>query len=188
MIGRIKGKVVDISLSRVIVDIQGLGYTVNTLPIYMESIHLGKEVEFWIHTAVRETDISLYGFKTQEELVMFEHLLSVSGIGPKSALAILGVAGINSLTDAVASGNTSILTRIAGIGKKTADKIVLELSGKVLASKEMNTSMKDDLDVFEALKALGYREHEIQSVIKELPKEIDGANEKIKHALKMLGK
>jgi Holliday junction DNA helicase RuvA len=169
-------------------EVGGIGFIVNSTPSYLEKQKVGSEAMFWTHMAVRETDISLYGFASEEELQMFHSLLGVSGIGPKSALAILGVAGLEALTNAVVSGNTSILTKISGVGRKTADKIVLELSGKVASSKNMSESMRDDLDVFEALKALGYREHQIQGVLKEIPKEVLGANEKIKQALKLLGK
>lgn len=188
MIGQIKGKIADISLSRATLEVGGIGYIVNAIPTHLEKIHIGSEAKFYTHMAVRENDISLYGFETDEELKMFEALLNVSGIGPKSALAILGVAGLGTLEDAIVSGNTAILTKIAGVGKKTADKIVLELSGKIASSKELSGSMKDDLDVFEALKALGYRDHQITEVLKEMPKEAEGANEKIKQALKLLGK
>ena len=188
MIGRITGKVANISLSKALIDVGGVGFIVNSTPAYLEKLRIGTNGQFRTHTAVRETDISLYGFETEEELRMFENLISVSGIGPKSALAILSVAGLKSLEDAIVSGNTSILTKIAGIGKKTVDKIVLELSGKVSSSHGMSDAMKDDLDVFEALKALGYREHQIQETLKEMPNDISGANDKIKQALKILGK
>jgi len=188
MIGCISGKIIDVSLSRVIVETGGIGYIVHTIPSLIEKLHLGADVSFHTHMAVRETDISLYGFVSEDELRMFESLLTVSGIGPKSALAVLSVAGLNTLEDAIVSGDTSILTKIAGVGKKTADKIVLELSGKIASSREISGSMKDDMDVFEALKALGYRDHQITETLKELPKDIEGANDKIKHALKILGK
>lgn len=186
MIGLISGKVDHISLSRVVVNVSGVGYVIYTTLSNLERIKLGSEITFFTHTAVRENDISLYGFETEDELVMFEKLLGVSGIGPKSGLAIISVAGVRALEEAVISGNTAVLTKIAGIGRKTADKIVLELSGKVV-SHDISESMKDDLDVLEALKSLGYREHEIKEVLKKVPAETSGANDKIKYALKTLG-
>lgn len=187
MIGYLKGIVIDLSPIRTVIDINGVGYIVYATVNTLGKVKIGSKASFWIHTAVREDNISLYGFDNQEELGMFESLLSVSGIGPKSALAVLGVAGLKNLEDAIISGNTAVLTKISGIGKKTADKIVLELSGKI-ASAEMSETLKDDLDVLEALKALGYREHEIKDVLQGMPEGISGANEKIKQALKMLGK
>lgn len=187
MIGRIKGTVEAISIGQVIVDVQGVGYIVHTLPFFAESLSLETPVKFWTYTAIRENDISIYGFETETELVMFEKLLSVSGIGPKSALSILGVAGLKTLEEAIISGNTAILTKIAGVGKKTADKIVLELAGKV-ASSEMSPSAQEDLDVLEALKSLGYKDHQVKDILKELPDGLSNVNEKIKEALKILGK
>ncbi|HEY4515995.1 MAG TPA: Holliday junction branch migration protein RuvA [Candidatus Paceibacterota bacterium] len=187
MIGFITGKVIDASPQRVLVSVGGVGFIIHSTINTLGKQKVGKETNFWTHTAVRENDISLYGFETEEELIMFEKLISVSGIGPKSALALLSVAGLKNIEDAIISGNTSILTKISGVGKKTADKLVLELSGKV-ATHEMSEGLKDDLDVFEALRALGYREHEVKDVIKNLPQNLSGANEKIKGALKMLGK
>ena len=175
-------------MTRALIEVGGIGFLIHSTATYLEKLHIGKEAVFWTHTAVRETDISLYGFETEEELIMFEKLLGVSGIGPKSGLAILSVAGLPALENAIISGNTGILTKIAGIGKKTVDKIILELSGKVASSREMSESLKDDLDVFEALKALGYRDHQIQEVLKKMPAETAGANDKIKQALKLLGK
>ena len=187
MIGYLKGTVIDLSPLRTIIDVKGVGYIIHATVNTLGKIKVGSEVAFWTHTAVREDNISLYGFDNQEELGMFESLLSVSGIGPKSALAVLGVAGLKNLEDAIISGNTAVLTKISGIGKKTADKIVLELSGKI-GSSEMSETLKDDLDVLEALKALGYREHEVKDILKGMPEGLVGANEKIKQALKMLGK
>lgn len=188
MIGSIKGVVMGTKPTQAIVEVGGVGYLVNSTPAQIEKLRVGAEASFFTHMAVRENDISLYGFTTKEELSMFESLMTVSGIGPKSALTVLGVAGMTTLEEAILTGNTAALTKIAGVGKKTADKIVLELSGKIASTQGMSRGMKDDLDVFEALKSLGYREYQIKEAISEIPKEVDGANDKIKHALKILGK
>ena len=95
---------------------------------------------------------------------------------------------MKSIEEAVGSGDTSSLTKISGIGRKTAEKIVLELSGKLGIAQKGNMKNSEDIDVFEALKSLGYRERDIQETIKNLPKNLAGANEKIKYALKNLGK
>lgn len=187
MIGSLKGTIANISPFHVLLEVGGVGFLVHSTNGYLAKLRTGQEARFWTHTAVRENDISLYGFEKEEELNMFESLLSVSGIGPKSALAIISVAGLSTLEDAITSGDTSVLTKIGGVGKKTADKIILELSGKI-SSKEISKAMKDDLDVFEALQALGYRENQIKEMLRELPKNLSGANEKIKEALRLLGK
>lgn len=188
MFGHITGKIFDLKPSRVILKSGGIGFVINSTLSYIERLKTGQEASFWTHTAVRETSIDLYGFETENELHVFELLLSVSGVGPKSALAILGVAGVSSIEEAVHTGDTTSLTKISGIGRKTAEKIVLELNGKLISRVEGKNKSNEDIDVFEALRSLGYRERDIQETIKNLPKDLIGANEKIKYALKNLGK
>lgn len=188
MFGHITGKIFDLKPTRVIVKTGGVGFVIHSTLSYIEKLKIGMEANFWTYTAVRETSLDLYGFETEEELRVFELLLTVSGVGPKSALAILGVAGVASIEEAVATRDTSSLTKISGIGKKTAEKIVLELNGKLSVSHKGDHKGSEDVDVFEALKSLGYRDRDIQETIKKLPKDLTGTNEKIKHALKNLGK
>jgi Holliday junction DNA helicase RuvA len=188
MFGHITGKIFKLKGTRAIVKAGGIGFVIHAIPSYLEKLKTGAEASFWTYTAVRENSIELYGFETEEELHVFELLITVSGVGPKTALAILGVAGVNSIIDAVATGDTSSLTKISGIGRKTAEKIVLELSGKLITTKKGDARASEDVDVFDALKSLGYREREIQEMIKKLPKGLSGTNEKIKYALKNLGK
>lgn len=188
MFGHITGKIFDLRGTRAIVKAGGIGFIAHSTPSYLAKLKTGQEASFWTHTAVRENDISLYGFETEEELRVFELLITVSGVGPKSGLAILSVAGVKSIEEAVATSDTSSLTKISGIGRKTAEKIVLELNGKLITTRKGDTRAGEDIDVFDALKSLGYRDREIQEIIKKLPKELDGTNAKIKYALKNLGK
>lgn len=188
MFGHITGKIFDIKPTRIIIKAHDIGFIIHSTLSYIEKLRLGMEASFWTHTAVRENSFDLYGFETEDELKVFELLITVSGVGPKSALAILGVAGVKSIENAVSSKDTSFLTKVSGVGKKTAEKIVLELDGKLVASTESGGSRNEDVDVYEALKSLGYRERDIQETIKNLPKDLVGANDKIKHALKNLGK
>lgn len=188
MFGFIRGKIFDLKPTRAIVMVGGAGFIIHSTLSYLEKLKVGDEASFWTHTAVRETSIDLYGFETEEELHVFELLLTVSGVGPKSALAILGVAGIKAIEEAVVSRDISSLTKISGVGKKTAEKIVIELNGKLITSTKTGTITNENVDIFEALKSLGYREKDIQETIKNLPKELSTTNEKIKYALKNLGK
>ena len=188
MFGHISGKVFDLKGTRAIIKTGGLGFVIHGTPSYISRLKSGQEASFWVHTAVRETDISLYGFETEEELRVFELLITISGVGPKSGLAIISVAGVKSIEEAVGTGDTSFLTKVSGIGRKTAEKIVLELNGKLVSNRKGEKGASEDVDVFEALKALGYRERDIQETIKKLPGGLTGANEKIKYALKNLGK
>jgi Holliday junction DNA helicase RuvA len=188
MFGHITGKIFDLKGTKAVVKAGGIGFVVHSTPSYLSKLKTGQEANFWVHTAVRENSIDLYGFETEEELRVFELLITVSGVGPKSGLAILSVAGVKSIEEAVATGDTSSLTKISGIGRKTAEKIVLELNGKLVTTRKGEKGASEDVDVFDALKSLGYREREIQEIIKKLPKDLSGTNEKIKYALKNLGK
>jgi len=188
MFGHITGKIFDLKGTKIIVKVGGIGFIIYSTPSYLKKLKIGMEVNFWTHTVVRETAIDLYGFETEEELKIFELLITVSGVGPKSGLAILSVAGVKSIIEAVTTGDTSAMTKISGVGKKTAEKIALELNGKLVSTQKGKSGTNEDIEVFEALKSLGYRERDIQEAIKNLPKDLDGTNEKIKYTLKNLGK
>lgn len=182
MIAFIKGKVVDVSDNKVIIEANGIGYLIHTTEKNIKGLESKNGCSFWVYTAVRENDISLYGFGKKEEKDIFELLLSVSGIGPKSALTILKTAGIEILEKAIQTSKTEELIKIGGVGKKTAEKIVLELSGKIIKT---NISKPSDFDdIVDALKALGYREKDVLEHIKEIPEHLSGTNEKIKWLLK----
>jgi holliday junction DNA helicase RuvA len=188
MFGHITGKIFDLKGTKTVVKTGGIGFIIHSTPSYLTRLKSGQEASFWTHTAVRENSIDLYGFETEEELHVFEMLITVSGVGPKSGLAILSVAGVKSVIEAVATGDTSSLVKISGIGQKTSQKIVLELNGKLVSTRKGDAGASEDIDVFEALKSLGYREKDIQESLKKLPKDLTGTNEKIKYMLKNLGK
>ena len=191
MIGRIEGKIVHRDLRFVIVDVSGIGYKVYGTHSITSKTGSGEKISLWTYLAVRENALDLYGFTTKEELDFFELLISVSGIGPKSALGILNIATIKTLRQAVSSGDTSHLTKVSGIGKKNAEKIVLELKDK-LEGLELEDGMgsdhiKNEVDVIEALKSLGYSQMEAREALKKVSKDIVATGEKVKQALKILG-
>src|SRR3989344_4356753 len=188
MFGHLEGKILDIKPTKAILAVGGIGFVVHSTLNCLQKLKSGENARFWTHTAVRENSIDLYGFDNEEELRVFELRLTVSGVGPKSALAILGVAGVKTIEDAVEKGDTSMLTKVSGIGKKTAERIVIELNGKLIARNENRVGVNEDMDVYDALHSLGYREKEIRDAIRSLPSDIMGANERIKYALKSLGK
>ncbi|HWA31967.1 MAG TPA: Holliday junction branch migration protein RuvA, partial [Candidatus Paceibacterota bacterium] len=137
------------------------------------------------HTHLREDAIELYGFMDHDELEFFEMLIGVSGIGPKGALSILGVATIEVLAKAISTGDISYLTKISGIGKKTAEKIVIELRDK-LGEEAADGTLQGELDALEALRSLGYSQGEAREALKKVPAELD-TNGKVREALKILG-
>ena len=135
----------------------------------------------------RSTNASdLYGFEKKEEKDFFEILLGISGIGPKSAINILNVATVSDLKKAVSTSDTSHLIKVSGIGKKMAEKIVLELKGKF--NDDETISLKSEVEAIEALKALGYSQKESRDALKSIPNTLHTPEDRIKAALKLLGK
>ena len=186
MIGSIKGKIILKKEKFLIVETGGVGYKINVSPdLLSKAKKLNEEVFLFIHTHVREDILDLYGFSDYQELEFFEMLINVSGIGPKGALAILSIASIETLRKAIGTGDTSYLTKISGIGKKTAEKIVIELRDK-MGEVEKGSSMQGELDALEALKSLGYSQNEAREALKKVSPDTN-TNTKIREALKILG-
>lgn len=149
----------------------------------------GENCALWTHFHVREDSMELYGFIEYAELEFFKMLIQISGIGPKSALGILGVAPLDTIKKAIASGETSYLTKVSGIGRKIADKIIIELREKIGELTPAESQMfTEEQDVLEALQSLGYSRSEAREALKNVPVEIEGANGRIKYALKIMGK
>ena len=187
MIASLSGTIRHKGLHHLVVDISGIGYKVFVTTDTALDRNSGDSVFLWTHLAVRETALDLFGFPEREELETFELLITISGIGPKTALGILNVASPSMLRQAVASEDTSYLTKVSGIGKKNAEKIVLELRDKLAVSKDdKRTDLRSEGDALEALVSLGYSEREARNALKQVPKKIEGAAERVKQALKLL--
>ncbi|MBP6883935.1 MAG: Holliday junction branch migration protein RuvA [Candidatus Pacebacteria bacterium] len=186
MIGSIRGKITLKTEKFLIVEAGGVGYKISVSPDTLSSAgKTDSEVFLWIHTIVREDALDLYGFSSREELEFFEMLINVSGIGPKGALSILGIASIETLRKAISTGDTAYLTKISGIGRKTAEKIVIELREKI-GEEKSGTSLQGELDAMEALKSLGYSQNDARDALKKVTPDAD-TNTKIREALKILG-
>ncbi len=185
MFGSIRGKIIHRGEKHILVENNGIGYRISVLPELLLGIGNELETFLYLHTHVREDAFDLYGFKDLKELSLFELLLGVSGIGPKGAMGILSVSGVETLTRSIKTGDLAYLNKISGIGKKTAEKIILELRDK-LGKETLADGYSNNLDVLEALKAIGYRENEVRDILKQLNPEAD-TNTKIKEALKFLG-
>lgn len=187
MIGSIRGEITQKMDKYMIVETGGVGYKVNISPEGMQRAGgVGEETQLVIYTHIREDALELYGFLERTELELFEMLISIPGIGPRSALSILGIAPPEVLRRAVGSGDSTYLTKISGIGKKTAEKIMLELKDKMTQEID-EESMREEMDAIEALQALGYKQAEIRRALKEIPSGTDQST-KIKEALKFLSK
>lgn len=190
MIARLEGTISYHTDKYIIIDVSGVGYKVFISSDAMMTVNINDKYAFWIYTAVRENSIDLYGFAHIEELEFFELLLDVSGIGPKGAMGILGMASVDTLARAIATGDTGYLTKVSGIGKKTAEKIVIELRDKMkgrVGTDTSNSSLREESDIIEALKSLGYSQSEARDALKNIPDEIKSTNARIKEALKILG-
>lgn len=170
MIGYLTGKLISSKPTQIILDVNGVGYLVNISISTFEKISEKESVSLFIHTSVKEDSITLFGFYTQSEKEMFELLISISGIGPKVSLGILSGIAVDDLKDAIANGNVSRLIAIPGIGRKTAERVVLELRNKVDSIKSdgsiKETSVKEE--AVSALATLGYQRQIAEKVVRDL--------------------
>jgi Holliday junction DNA helicase RuvA len=189
MIALLTGKIVGMKGTSVIIDVHGVGYRVMVSAYALGKLAGEGEVTLHIHTHVREDQFALFGFLDEDELKMFELLISVSGVGPKMALGILSIADANTIRAAVVERDATILTRISGVGKKTAEKIIVELQNKVSSAEVTGReSISSDQDAVEGLMSLGYSATQAREALKGVPPDIQKPGERIRHALKRLGK
>ena len=191
MIARLKGVLIEKTPPTVVIDCNGIGYECEVpMSTFYNLPALGESVTLLTHLVVREDAHLLYGFGTDRERVTFRQLLKVNGIGAKSALSILSGLSVEDLVQAVALQETGLLTRVPGIGKKTAERLLLELKDKFsiegLAA-SANAPKSAAADILNALVSLGYNEKEALLAVKQLAPEI-GVSEGIKLALKSLSK
>ena len=141
-----------------------------------------------MHTYVREEALDLYGFTTPEELRFFEQLISISGVGPKSAMGVLSIAGLSDIKKAIIHGDPKLLQKVSSIGKKIAERIIIELKEKINVSEKEagGISITDNIQLLEALQALGYKEAEIRRTIQLITPEAKDISDRIKEALRLL--
>jgi Holliday junction DNA helicase RuvA len=185
MIGYLSGTVRGIVRGSLIVEVNNVGYRLFTTAATLASSHEGNPMTLWTHLAVRENSQDLFGFETKDELSWFELLITVSGVGPKSALAVLNAVDIRTLGNAIARNDPSALSRAFGVGKKTAEKIVLELREKVGSADEKSDIPGSDGDVVDALEGLGYSVREARDAVRSLPKDLDGTEARIREAIRI---
>lgn len=192
MISRLSGTVVFTDTKKAVIDVGGVGYSVMTY----SPLTLNEEVTLWTHLAVRDDALDLYGFTLHEELEIFHLLLSVSGIGPKTALGILSSASLSLIAQAIIMSDSSILIKKAGIGRKNAEKIVLELRDKLPQHLHVHAKSADgdtsgahyDSDAVEALQSLGFSAEDARAALKSIDQAHKTSGARVKAALKILGK
>lgn len=198
MISYLEGKVEFKGEKFVVVNVGGVGYRVFASPETLKKIpEKGGDVnrsnpptvKLWTHLHVKEDALDLYGFLHLAELDLFETLISAPGIGPRKALSVLSAAPIDTLRRAIAAGDTSYLSKVSGIGRKTAEKIVVELKEK-MAGRGITVEapeLKEEADALDALVSLGYSQREAREALAAIPQKITSAEKRIKEALKKIG-
>lgn len=190
MIAKITGKIDFLKDSYAVVDVSGIGYKVFVTLHTFGKIAGQEIVQLYTHTYVREDTLALYGFLELDELEMFELLIGISGIGPKAAMGILSIADPKTVRTAVLNEDPTILTRVSGVGKKIAQRVILELKNKIVDNipAHEKAQVSSDTDALEALVAMGYSVSEARETLKLIPASIQDVGERVKTALKSLGR
>lgn len=192
MINFLRGKILVKREDFIVIDVANVGYKVFVNSSLLSDVETGQESEIYIYHHVREDISALYGFKNMAELELFEMLLSISGIGPKSAIGVLTIASVADIKDSIARGDSGLLIKVSGIGKKTAERVVLELQDKVgslavsrsdgaMIGEKTLVSSSDEID---AMIALGYSLQQARDALRRVDPEITDSGERIKEALK----
>lgn len=188
MIYLLKGTTESNAENYVVVDVNGVGYKVYISGNTFKNLpKKGEKIKLYTHLYLRENIMELYGFLNPEELETFELLISISGIGPKGALSVLSVVSIDTLKKAIVNEESSILTKVSGIGEKMAEKIILELKNKI-SDEFLGKEVSADSEAIDALMSLGYKLKEAREILKKVPKDIEGVENRVREALKLLGR
>ena len=193
MISYLKGTVLTKKPKYLILLVNNIGYQIFCNERTLNNLKEETEVSLYIHHHVTENSQDLYGFIALPELELFKNLVSISGVGPKSAINVLAVASVEDIIQAILSEDPNLLKTVSGIGTKTAERIVIELKSKIgaLAKDSLGkdiTAAPKDMEVIEALLGLGYSRKEVMYLVKLIPNDVIDISEKIKSALKLLGK
>jgi Holliday junction DNA helicase RuvA len=189
MIGSLDGLVELFDGHNILIQVNGVGYRVHVPQAILGKYHVGEKIKVYTYTHVREDILDLYGFENIEELKLFEALISVSGIGPKTAIGVFTVGSREQILFAIQKADVSFFTGVPRLGKKNAQKLIIELKGKLGSLEELDLTGigKDNSEIVEALRGFGFGQKEIMDAIKAVGDEKD-MSKKLKMALKYLGK
>ncbi len=185
MIFFLKGKVINKGDDFLILETGNIGYQVFVSQSLLEKIKINENLKIFTYLYLREETQELYGFKTVEELEFFKRLLAISGVGPKIAQGILSIGSVSEIKKAIQEGKVDFLAKVQGVGRKTAQKIIVDLAGKI---EETLKPKILDKKLISALLKLGYQKNEINEIISQIPSEIKETKERLKYALKILNK
>jgi Holliday junction DNA helicase RuvA len=183
MIGSLRGTVLKVGPANLLIEAGGIGFRVNATPATLSGLRVNEEAFLYTHDHVREESRDLYGFPSEEDLRLFERMISISGVGPKVALAILSIGSAESLKRAIMNGDLATLTSVPGIGKKIAQKIILELKGQIVEASGMSGP---DREVIDALVSLGYSSAQARDALKAVPVDVTDVSERVREALRNL--
>lgn len=192
MISHLKGELILRDDPYIILNVNGVGYKILASRSILETLtEKGKETSVFIYTHIREDILELYGFSTHQDLKLFELLISVSGIGPKTAIGAFSIGKTSDIIHALINNDVAFFMQIPRLGKKNAQKLIIELKNKVGSTTDLDlseTGQKESGELIKALKALGYNEGEARNAIREIGNKGDTLQKKVKLALKWLGK
>lgn len=183
MISLVRGTIISVGPDSLILENAGIGYEISAPKTLLGGVSAGAVLSLWTHEHVREDARDLYGFKAREELNFFKKLISISGVGPKMALKIFDLGKIDEIKKAVLTGRAEFLSEASGVGSKTAQKIILELRGKINLDEDAGSD-----DVADALVRLGYSKQEAKAALNRVSPNLSASEARLREALKMLGK
>ena len=186
MISYLKGKIIEKNKNYLIVETGGVGYRVYASADILNSSLRNGSIELFIYQQTTEQGSNLFGLKSMAELELFELLVSVSGVGPKTAISVFNTGSANEIKMSIFNGDPYLLNKVSGIGKKTAERIILELGNKVAAigeEMEMKSTLNDEI---EALMALGFSFSQASNSLKKIDKNLENSSDRVKQALKIL--
>lgn len=190
MIAKLTGTISDIFTNFIILDVNGVGYKV-TLPTgLLEKAKLGSKSTYYIYTHVKEDALALFGFTSKKELAFFELLLTVSNIGPKTALSVMNLGSVEEIISAISKADSEYFLGVPRVGRKNAQRIIVELRSKIGAVEDIDLTFeggKQQRELYDALLGFGFEKAQIKETIKRLPEE-GSIEDKIKFALKSMGR
>lgn len=188
MISYLKGTIIEKNKNYLIIETGGVGYKVFAAADILSAAVKGKTLEIFIYQQTSDQGVNLFGLNNLIELELFELLVSVSGVGPKTALSVFNTGSADDIKMSIFNGDPYLLNKVSGIGKKTAERIILELGGKILSlTGDMAVADSSLNDEIEALMALGYSFNQANTTLKKIDKNCKNSSDRVKQALKILG-
>lgn len=184
MITYLEGEIKNKGEDFVILIVNGVGYQIFLSDKVIAGVKEKSQASFYLHEYLRESSRELYGFSTLAELEFFWRLLDISGVGPRMAQNIIALGSLEDLIKNIEKGNTDYISQVSGVGRKTAQKVIIELKGKL----DLSTAEEEDQEVIQALKNLGYSQVQAREAVRKVSKEVKDTGDKVREALRYLSK